>query len=180
MRGTRSCLFALAALLLRLIHATDIYFQIHEPKSISYVYRALASKKHGGIFTTPFYRHPLVLSDPSDACAPLRNAESVQGNLIFIKRGGCNFYDKCKHAQDARAAAVFVYDTDVNNGHAYIDMIVVNESGDTLPITIPVMFVLGSDGMHIAAALSSRRALVTIPLNETTVTLDGYTPWSIW
>lgn len=45
----------------------------------------------------------------NDACEPLVNGDEISGNIAFIQRGGCGFYDKVRHAEDAGAVAALVY-----------------------------------------------------------------------
>ena len=70
-------------------------------------------------FTTPLedvdpIEASLVLVDDdtdtvNDACEPLVNGDEVSGNIAFIQRGGCDFYDKVSNAEDAGAVAALVY-----------------------------------------------------------------------
>ena len=45
----------------------------------------------------------------SDACQPLVNADEVDGQIALIQRGGCDFHDKVRHADEAGAVAALVY-----------------------------------------------------------------------
>jgi subtilisin family serine protease len=45
----------------------------------------------------------------SDACQSLVNADEIDGNIALIQRGGCDFHDKVRHADEAGAAAALIY-----------------------------------------------------------------------
>ena len=45
----------------------------------------------------------------NDACEALVNGDEVNGKIAFIQRGGCDFFDKVRNAEDAGAIAALVY-----------------------------------------------------------------------
>jgi subtilisin family serine protease len=45
----------------------------------------------------------------SDACQSLVNADEVDGKIALIQRGGCDFHDKVRHADEAGAVAALIY-----------------------------------------------------------------------
>jgi subtilisin family serine protease len=45
----------------------------------------------------------------SDACQSLVNADEMNGNIALIQRGGCDFHDKVRYADEAGAVAALIY-----------------------------------------------------------------------
>jgi subtilisin family serine protease len=45
----------------------------------------------------------------SDACQSLVNSDEVSGKIALIQRGGCDFHDKVRHADEAGAVAALIY-----------------------------------------------------------------------
>ena len=60
---------------------------------------------------TPDVVAPLSFSDPADACAPLQNAEAVNGTICVTQRGGCSFSSKYQNCADAGAVGAVVVNT---------------------------------------------------------------------
>lgn len=56
------------------------------------------------------------------------------------------FWHKCYYAQTAGARAVVIYDNDPSNAGQWIDMILQTDEGGDEPITIPALFLVGTDG----------------------------------
>jgi hypothetical protein len=54
---------------------------------------------------------PLVVVEPEDACGELSPSLDLRGKVALIRRGVCNFTDKCLRAQAHGAVAVVVYDS---------------------------------------------------------------------
>lgn len=83
----------------------------------------------------------------TDACSPLLNAAEVSGKIALIDRGTCLFVDKVGNAQAAGAIAAVI----VN----HLGDEIINMGGDDPTITIPSVFVAGSDGAALAANLAA-------------------------
>jgi len=54
------------------------------------------------------------LAEPLDACTPLTNEEIVQDTIVIATRGGCEFYKKAQHIEDAGGIA-FVVSNEIDN-----------------------------------------------------------------
>jgi extracellular elastinolytic metalloproteinase len=106
-----------------------------------------------GIPTTPITENLAVVIDdnagggtnPNDGCENITNAAQLNGKIVMIQRGNCDFVVKVKKAQDAGAKAVVM----VNNvAGAPIAM------GGTDPtINIPSVMISMNDGNPIISAV---------------------------
>ncbi|MBP2019631.1 subtilisin family serine protease [Symbiobacterium terraclitae] len=92
------------------------------------------------------------------ACVPLP-AGSLEGAAALVQRGGCTFYEKALHAQNAGAAAVILY----NNVAGRVNPTVAGEE----PITIPVVAITNEDGLMIRDLLESGDELLLEWTDET-------------
>lgn len=56
------------------------------------------------------------MAEPLDACSPLINkavpGEGASSPLVLIVRGGCNFDEKVRSAQDAGFKAAIIFDNE--------------------------------------------------------------------
>lgn len=41
------------------------------------------------------------VAEPADGCSPLTNSEEVQDTIVIVVRGGCEFYKKAQHIEEA-------------------------------------------------------------------------------
>lgn len=99
-------------------------------------------------------------TDPNDGCGNITNAAELNGKIVMIRRGQCNFTVKVKNAQNAGATAVVM----VNNvAGAPIAM-----GGDDPTINIPSVMIKNTDGDPIMSALLSGVSL------EGSVPKDGH------
>lgn len=80
---------------------------------------------------------------PSDACDPI--PADLTGRIALVDRGTCTFVVKVKNAQAAGAVAVIVAN---NRGDSIFTM-----GGTDATITIPSVFIGGSDGAAVKAGL---------------------------
>ncbi len=96
-------------------------------------------------------------ASPDDACATLAE-HSLAGRVALIRRGGCAFYEKAIHAQDAGATAVVIY----NNAP---ELFGVSVQG-TPAVAIPVVSLSGVDGEILDARVSGPDA-VTLTWGQT-------------
>jgi hypothetical protein len=62
--------------------------------------------------------------------------------ILLLKRGGCSFVQKVRHAQDIGAAAVVVY----NNKNDNVDSIVMTDDGTAGNLYIPAFLISKQDG----------------------------------
>jgi hypothetical protein len=54
------------------------------------------------------------VAEPLDACTPLTNEEIVQDTIVIVTRGGCEFYKKAQHIEDAGGIA-FIISNEMDN-----------------------------------------------------------------
>jgi hypothetical protein len=96
--------------------------------------------------------------------APL-NGAALNGKIVVLRRGGCNFTVKVKFAQDAGAIAVIV----VNNKIGEISM-----SGSDATITIPAISVTQEVGEALIAQMNTQTVNVKLQLDSNPfVNTDG-------
>jgi hypothetical protein len=90
---------------------------------------------------------------PGVACTALdaANAAAVRGKVAVIDRGGCDFTDKVKNAQGARAKAVIIADNAAGTPPAGLP-------GTDDTVTIPAVRVSLEDGTALKAAIAGQRA----------------------
>ncbi|XP_058941966.2 protease-associated domain-containing protein 1 [Pocillopora verrucosa] len=176
----------------RLFSATDfmlfdsndlLYFEILQPKNISYIYKVKPAKNFGTKFELELGTVNLVAADPIDACHSVDNGKALWGSIALVERGGCSFVSKTKTVEHHGAIAVFISDNlQFDNAESLVDMI---HDGTTREVSIPAGFILGSDGYHIKRGIEEagmEAAVISIPLNITT-SPHLYTrqpPWSYW
>ena len=92
----------------------------------------------------------------STACTPASNAAALNGKIVILRRGDCNFVLKVANAQNAGAIAVIV----VNNAPNQL----VTMSGADATITIPAVFVTQEVGEAIITQMQS--GPVTVKLQK--------------
>ncbi|KAJ8025659.1 Ancient ubiquitous protein 1 [Holothuria leucospilota] len=124
----------------------------------------------------------LVPTNPSDACRPIENILDVKGQIALVRRGGCSFLSKALTVADANAAAIFIYDHDLSNDWAFVDMVGDGTNRDT---ELPAAFMLGRDGQRITESLTAnglKSAILTMPYNVTGIPLGHIdkAPWTLW
>ncbi|MEC7987670.1 MAG: M36 family metallopeptidase [Myxococcota bacterium] len=73
-------------------------------------------------------------------CQPI--ASDLSNEIALIERGGCNFVDKVRHAQEAGAAAVLIYNNDPNDPDGLMSM-----GGEGMDVYIPAFFLSYRDGV---------------------------------
>lgn len=148
---------------------------INSPASIAGAYVARQNSFNPGKIDLPvapnLIQSDLVLyldntSGTSDACVPPSNAAAINGKIVILRRGGCNFTVKVKNAQDAGAVAVIV----VNNVEGEISM-----SGADASISIPAVSVSQEVGEKIITELLFGKVNLKLQLesNVNFVNTDG-------
>jgi len=85
-----------------------------------------------------------------DACSELVNTEELSGAIAYIQRGGCDFEDKIRFAQDAGAVAVVVF----SNDNPLQVM-----AGDSAGIGIPAVMIGQADGQLLRDKLTEGEAV---------------------
>lgn len=160
------------------VNMEDIYFQISEPESLRYTFKARSSRI-GVPFTETIANIALVLAEPRDSCTSIINKLEIRDNIALVERGGCSFLEKCIEIERSGGVAVVVYDYDKHNDENYIEMVDDNTSRNC---SIPAVSLLGKDGDMIVKsllALRLSRAVITIPVN-TAIDKESNPPWLIW
>jgi len=105
----------------------------------------------------------VVISDPLDGCVGdeaageasatgLTNAADMPGKIALVRRGVCYFTTKVMNAQNAGAVAAIVYN-DHRDG-------TVTMGGPEIGVTIPSVFILGSEGDALNAAVTADPTIV--------------------
>ncbi|KAK9839424.1 hypothetical protein WJX81_001331 [Elliptochloris bilobata] len=88
----------------------------------------------GGPVTSLFGRQlPLSVTSPADACGALSNAVAVAGTVALVQRGSCFFSQKALNVQNAGAAAVLLFDDQIQ------DYFVAASNGSVAGISLPAM-----------------------------------------
>lgn len=101
----------------------------------------------------------------SEACSPPLNKDALNGKIVVVRRGNCNFVTKVKAAQNAGAIAVIV----VNNVEGSISM-----SGADGGITIPAISVTNAVGENLIDQMALGTVSVKIQSqSEPFVNSDG-------
>lgn len=85
------------------------------------------------------------VGNTSQGCSAPTNAAAMNGKIVIVRRGNCNFTVKVKSAQDAGAIAVIV----VNNVEGSISM-----SGSDATIAIPAVSVSSSIGENLITQMA--------------------------
>ncbi|AUP79020.1 PA domain-containing protein [Flavivirga eckloniae] len=92
--------------------------------------------------------------ETSDGCVALVNGSQLNGKIALVRRGGCNFTEKAKNAQNAGAIAVIV----MNN----IDGDPINMGGDDATVTIPAVMISKAAGDLIESTLNTETVNVSL------------------
>ncbi|XP_054168740.1 protease-associated domain-containing protein 1-like [Oppia nitens] len=159
----------------------DIHFEIVEPETLRYTYRARMAQNFGTTFSQIYSNMNLVIVEPNDSCTSLVNTLELFNNIGLIERGGCSFLAKCIVAEMSGMVGVIIYDNNHSNDDLYIEMVTDNT---TRNCSIPAAFLLGKDGHMIRRALDAHRlnrAVVNIPVNISQKTVKlRQPPWVVW
>ncbi|PWI28854.1 peptidase, partial [Flavobacteriaceae bacterium LYZ1037] len=107
------------------------------------------------------------VNDPNDGCNPLTNAAELNGKIVVIRRGECEFGFKAKAAQDEGAVGVVI----VNN----VPGGTIAMGGGVLggSVTIPAVMVDNIDGEAIIAALLAGDIISASLVNPNSYQRDG-------
>lgn len=103
----------------------------------------------------------LLLSEPSDGCSPLTNAETARNSILVMVRGGCSFIKKAIHASKAQAKAMVVIQQD---GHAFQ----MDGGSSEYPIRIPCIMV-GKESGEALLQQMGQQASIWQPMLDTRV-----------
>lgn len=160
----------------------DIHFEIVEPESLRYTFRARPAQFGTG-FPRLLKNVGLVIVEPLDGCSdPWVNKVEIPANVALVERGRCSFLQKCINAAATGALGVIIFDSDHDNDDSYVDMI---DDSTRRNCSIPALFLLGKDGYMITRALNAldlHRAMINIPVNISHIPLhkQKHPPWMVW
>lgn len=104
-------------------------------------------------------------TDENDACDNLINPEELDGNIVIVRRGACNFTNKVYRAQQAGAVAVLI----VNNNSDPI----FSPGGSNPLINIPTIMISQNDGEALINALENDITVNASLVNDGPYQLDG-------
>lgn len=128
----------------------DHLFSVNTPGELEGNYSGVLASFGAGLPTPPITEDLVVIeddgaTDPNDGCENITNGPALNGKIVMIRRGNCDFVVKVKNAQDNGAKAVVM----VNNvAGAPISM-----GGTDATITIPSVMIRNTDGDPIIEAL---------------------------
>lgn len=131
----------------------DHLFSVNTAGDYQGNYSGILAAFGGGLPTPPITENLVVIqddnsgggTDANDGCENITNGAQLNGKIVMIRRGNCDFDIKVKKAQDNGAKAVVM----VNNvAGAPITM-----GGDDTTIVIPSVMIRDTDGNPIIAAL---------------------------
>ncbi|XP_065193452.1 protease-associated domain-containing protein 1-like [Sycon ciliatum] len=165
-----------------------VFFKVVRPSKLAYIYKALPARDFGstfGHYPRPTY---LVPGEPRKMCTPSEFVEAhhnMDGATVLVERGDCSFLTKALVAQEMGAAAILIYDLDADNFSQFVDM-VDDKTGRGDDVTIPVAFIVGTDGYHFSNAFVEDALLeqidIVMPLNITSEPnfMGKWPPWALY
>ncbi len=137
--------------------------RVNKPASVAANYESMEASFTPTLVSTGPVTADLVLADDNmaitpegeigtalDACSALVNTEEMSGAIAYIQRGGCDFVDKIRFAQDAGAVAVVVF----SNDNPLQVM-----AGDSAGIGIPAVMIGQADGQLLRDKLAEGDAI---------------------
>ena len=137
------------------------FFEILHPEELSYTF-----KINPAAFSQPWNmsltEYKMILADPPCGCASFRNADEVEGQIVFIgkrffiwktvqiiyiwfitERGECSFVSKTIKAQEAGALAAIISDIDEKQDELFVSMV---DDTTERTVKIPSAYLLGKNG----------------------------------
>ncbi|MFC4634450.1 T9SS-dependent M36 family metallopeptidase [Dokdonia ponticola] len=106
-------------------------------------------------------------TDPLDGCDSIVNGSALDGNIVVIRRGSCDFSVKILAAENEGAIAVIM----VNNVPGAPITMAAGSVGDQ--VTIPSIMVNQTDGEAIITALQAGESIDASLLNTGSFQIDG-------
>ena len=134
--------------------ANNRYVQVNSPSSLAGRYEAgTTGFEWGADFrTSPLENVDVVVAvdeknPTSDACSPLINTSEVDGKIVMIDRGTCEFGSKSLRAEQAGAVGVIICNS-LSNG-----TVLMGGGADGINVTIPVLSLSRSDCAQLRVAI---------------------------
>lgn len=141
---------------------TGHFLTINNPSNLAGTYLASNASFGPSLPAIPITADVAVLEDAvapiNDGCDPIVNAAQLNGKIVMIDQGTCNFTDKVLAAQNAGAVAVLI----VNN----LGFLFVVGGTPSSPITIPTIMILPASANPIKAALASAPGSVSASIDN--------------
>ncbi len=142
--------------------------RVLEPSSVAGVVSA-GTADFGGTPPAGGTIGTLAYVSPANACSAVSNGTALVGKVALVDRGGCNFSEKVKRAQDAGAIATVVANV--------VDAIQGMGAGiDAEFVTIPSVLVSLSDGNRLKGALSEGVNVALLPGSDTLASFSSRGP----
>ncbi|KAG9399483.1 hypothetical protein AC1031_011882 [Aphanomyces cochlioides] len=129
-------------------------------------------------YEAPRLEGNLVVADPITAAIPLKNAKQVNGNIVLVQRGDCDFLTKTIHAQKAGALAVVVANSDEENPQLAFVMDA-GQSRSKLSAKIPAVMAPFATAQHILDLIGQTNqmkltvAIVLLDATDASAVLDS-------
>ena len=137
------------------------FVKVNSPMDLEGV-KAFDAAAFGEDLTTGIWTSDVVLADDGigdtpDACDTLINGADVDGKIVLIDRGECEFGDKCSNAEKAGAIAVIVFNNEPDDGTFSMGAGVNGGS-----VNIPCVMLSYEDGQLIKAAMANGPVNISI------------------
>ena len=145
---------------------------VNSPSNVSGTYSAIEAGFGSPVPLTPITSDLVLFDDnsgvdPNDACESAVNAAAMNGNIVVIRRGDCEFGFKVLAAENAGATAVIMINN-VPGGPITMGAGAVGGS-----VTIPSVMISDVDGALLMAEMSTGTVNATLQNPGTAYDLDG-------
>lgn len=144
---------------------------VNTPAGIAGSYSATEATFGAAVPTTPITSNLVLFvdnsGDPNDACQAATNAAAMNGNIVVIMRGDCEFGFKVLAAQNAGATAVIM----INNVAGSPIAMGAGASGGS--VTIPSVMISNTDGATIMAQMALGTVNATLVSPGGSFDIDG-------
>lgn len=150
----------------------QLVLTVNSPGSIAGNYTCVAAG-FGPTLPSPLTTDMAVLIDNSgntnDACDAVVNGASLNGKIVLITRGSCNFVDKVLAAQAEGAVGVIMINNAAGNPFAMSD------NGNGGSVTIPSVMVSQADGALLTSVINGGGTVngTLNPPTTSNVNIDG-------
>lgn len=136
----------------------DEILSITEPSSIAGKYVATGAQFGDNVSDTPVTAEVAIINDgtpnPTQGCSPAVNGEDLDGKIVLIERGACDFDLKCFNAEQAGAVAALVCNIPGVNGGTGEETLAMS-SDDNPSVSILSVFTQHSTCNKIKASIQA-------------------------
>lgn len=145
---------------------------VNTPAGIAGTYSAVEADFGGPVPAVPITSNLVLFNDnsgtdPNDACQAAVNAAAMNGNIVVIRRGDCEFGFKVLAAQNAGATAVIM----INNVAG--SPIAMGAGANGASVTIPSVMISNTDGALIMAQMALGAVNATLVNPGGSFDIDG-------